>query len=310
LVIDFHIHAFADKIAARAIGSLQQNLREGGLDDTAYSDGTYSNTEAFFEKAAVCGVYMPIATKLSQMRICNDTAAQKNNYTSDKGGSTASGAVGTSEASGTNEAVGTNKAVGTSGHVRFWSYGSVFPLTDSAEEMAAVLSELERIKSLGLYGIKLHPDYQVFFVDDERVFPIYEKCAEIGLPIMFHAGFDPVSPKLTHSTPERQARVLDTFPKLTAIFAHMGGEDHWEAVEELICGRDCYIDTAYCGDNMESSQMERMIKKHGTERVLFGSDFPWKSPVDIKRKIDSLNLTVNEFEQIYYKNALELLNKV
>jgi predicted TIM-barrel fold metal-dependent hydrolase len=277
VIIDYHIHAFADKIAARAIGTLQQNLRDGGLDDTAYSDGTYSDTETFFAKEGFGGVFMPIATKLSQMTICNDTAAAKNNY--------------------------------SSGNARFWSYGSVFPVTQSDDEMRLVLDELERIKALGLYGIKLHPDYQQFFVDDEKVFPVYEKCAELSLPIMFHAGFDPVSPKLTHATPDRSARVLDAFPGLTAIFAHMGGEDHWDEAEELLCGRDCYIDTAYCGDNMESERMERMIKKHGADRVLFGSDFPWKSPADIKRKIDSLELSDEERQCIYYKNAVKLLRE-
>jgi predicted TIM-barrel fold metal-dependent hydrolase len=271
LYIDFHLHAFADKIAERAIGELQKNLREGGLDDTAYSNGTMSDTISYYEKHDYCGVLMPIATKPSQMRVCNDWAAEKNDKK------------------------------------RFWSYGSIYPKTTSAEELAAVLSELERIKALGLFGIKLHPDYQTFYPDDESIFPIYEKCSELSLPIMFHAGFDPISPNLTHATPDRLLRVIETFPKLTAIFAHMGGEDHWDEVEELLCGKNCYIDTSYCAENMESSQMERMIKKHGSKRVLFGSDFPWKDPVVIVNKINSLKLTEDELEDIFNKNALELL---
>jgi predicted TIM-barrel fold metal-dependent hydrolase len=275
LVIDFHIHAFADKIAARAMGELQKNLREGGLDDTAFSDGTYSDTEAYFRRTGFSGVFMPIATKPSQMTICNTVAAEKNNY--------------------------------SAGDARFWSFGSVFPLTKTADERQAVLDELSRIKSLGLYGVKLHPDYQVFYPDDENVFPVYEKCAELGLPIMFHAGFDPISPKLTHATPDRLLRVIENFPKLTAIFAHMGGEDHWDEVITLLCGKNCFIDTSYCADNMDSALMERMIKMHGSKRVLFGSDFPWKTPDVIVTKLKTLNLSDGEIHNILYKNALKLL---
>jgi predicted TIM-barrel fold metal-dependent hydrolase len=275
LVIDFHVHAFANKIAARAIEELKKNLREGGLDDTAFSNGTYSDTEAYFERNGVSGVFMPIATKPSQMTVCNDFTAAKNNY--------------------------------SAGESRFWSYGSVFPLTNSSDELNFVLAETSRIKSLGLYGIKLHPDYQIFYPDDENVFPIYEKCAELGLPIMFHAGFDPISPTLTHATPDRLLRVIENFPKLTAIFAHMGGEDHWDEVFELICGKNCYIDTSYCAENMDSALMERMIKKHGSERVLFGSDFPWKAPDSIVTKLKTLNLSEAETDNILYKNALKLL---
>jgi predicted TIM-barrel fold metal-dependent hydrolase len=281
VIIDFHIHAFADKIAERAIGTLRQNLRDGGLDDRVYGDGSYSGTERMLvtggldSEAGYSGVYMPIATKLTQMTIINNVAAEKNNY--------------------------------SCGDVRFWSYGSVFPLTDGADELQVVLDELERIKALGLYGIKLHPDYQTFYVDDERVYPVYEKCSELRLPIMFHAGFDPVSPKLTHCTPDRAVRVLDTFPDLTVILAHMGGEDHWDEAYNLICGRNCYIDTAYCGDNMDSALMTRMIKKHGADKVLFASDFPWKSPADIRRKIDTLSLTDDERRLIYEDNAKCLL---
>ncbi|MDR0987369.1 MAG: amidohydrolase family protein [Ruminococcus sp.] len=289
MVIDFHVHAFADKIAERAIGELRKNLREGGLDDAAYSDGTYSDTEAYFCRAGsgdgsgagnrenYCAVFMPIATKPSQMTICNNIAAGKNNY-----------------------------SVGGS---KFWSFGSVFPKTSNPEELDAVLAELSRIKSLGLYGIKLHPDYQLFYPDDENVFPVYEKCAELGLPIMFHAGFDPISPKLTHATPDRLLRVIECFPNLVAIFAHMGGEDHWDEVYDLLCGKNCFIDTSYCAENMDSALMEKMIKKHGSERVLFGSDFPWKTPEIIVTKLLTLGLTEDDISNILYKNALKLINQ-
>jgi predicted TIM-barrel fold metal-dependent hydrolase len=271
LYIDFHLHAFADKIAERAIGELQKTLRESNHDGTVYSNGTYSDTLSYYENHDCHGVFMPIATKPSQMKVVNDWAAQTND------------------------------------RERFWAFGSIYPKTASREELDIVLSELERIKALGLYGIKLHPDYQTFFPDDENIFPVYEKCSELGLPIMFHAGFDPISPKLTYATPDRLRRLIDNFPKLVAIFAHMGGEYYWDEVEKLLCGKNCYLDTSYCIVDMENSQAERMIKNHGSEHMLFGSDFPWKEPCAIINKIRTLNLTEDELENIFYKNAQHLL---
>lgn len=52
------------------------------------------------------------------------------------------------------------------------------------------LDELDRIKALGLKGVKLHPDYQRFLVDDPRCIPIYEKISRLGLITVFHTGLD------------------------------------------------------------------------------------------------------------------------
>ena len=49
------------------------------------------------------------------------------------------------------------------------------------------LEELERVKKLGMKGIKLHPDYQGFFFDDPRAYPVYERCADLGLIVVLNA---------------------------------------------------------------------------------------------------------------------------
>ena len=57
-----------------------------------------------------------------------------------------------------------------------YCFGSVYPTAENA------VDELHRIKALGLKGVKFHPDYQEFFVDDPAVFPVYEAAAALGLP--------------------------------------------------------------------------------------------------------------------------------
>ena len=85
------------------------------------------------------------------------------------------------------------------------------------------LEELERVKKLGMKGIKLHPDYQGFFFDDPRAYPVYERCADLGLIVVIHAGSDPVSPGGIHADPQAIVRVLDRFPRLILVAAHFGG---------------------------------------------------------------------------------------
>ena len=78
---------------------------------------------------------------------------------------------------------------------RFISFGGIHPDADDYEQ------EIAHIKKLGLHGIKLHPDYQGFMIDDERMDKIYDAIERADLPVIFHSGYDCVSPDLIHSTP-------------------------------------------------------------------------------------------------------------
>ena len=75
-------------------------------------------------------------------------------------------------------------------------YGNIFCFGSVHPDAEDCVDELYRIKELGLKGVKLHPDYQNFFVDDERVYPIYDTLSRLQLPILFHAGYDAVSTAL------------------------------------------------------------------------------------------------------------------
>ncbi len=180
-------------------------------------------------------------------------------------------------------------------------FGSVNPLSDNA------LSELERLKAANIKGIKLHPDYQDFFVDDERLFPIYKKCGELSLIITFHAGLDPYSKEVVHAPPKSIAKIAKMFKDNTFIAAHMGGMDMSDEVETYLVGTpNVYFDTAMCCEFLSTDTALRIIKSHGVDKILFGSDLPW-STVDLQRNfINSLDLTENEKELIFYKNAMRL----
>ena len=260
--IDFHVHAFADKIAERTMKALEATAGEQGA-----TNGTLSDTEEKMQRWGVDGfVLLSIATKPTQHLVCNNWAASC-----------------------------------MSEHV--FPFGSVHP---DGED---VLAELERIKALGLYGVKLHPDYQHFYADEERMLPIYRKCGELGLPVIFHAGVDPVCPEDIHCTPKMAARMLEKCPDTTIILAHLGGNECWDEVEEILAGNfgNLYMDTSLAGRYIPADKLQRIIKKHGAERILFASDCPWDRPDLTRDKLRSIGLSAEEERMIFAGNAKRLL---
>ena len=186
----------------------------------------------------------------------------------------------------------------------FYCFGSVHP------DAPDVLDEVQRIKELGMHGIKLHPDYQDFLIDDPKMFPIYDAISALGLPVTFHTGWDPLSPDLTHAAPQAVAKVVKLFPHLTVIAAHMGGMARYQEAETFVAGQPLYIDTSMSARMCSVEQFERLVSKHGSERVLFGSDCPWSRSCDEFAFIERTHLTDRDKENIYFKNAQQLLGLI
>ena len=168
-------------------------------------------------------------------------------------------------------------------------------------------SEIIRIKELGLKGIKFHPDYQNFFVDEARMFRIYEKVFEADFAVLFHAGYDIGLPAPHHCTPDRLSHVLDAFPGARIIAAHMGGQSMWNAVEEYLVGRDLYFDTSYSQKFLDTSQFLRIIKNHNPKRILFATDSPWADQAEEIERIKSAGLEKSLLDDILCNNAANLL---
>ncbi|MBR6967699.1 MAG: amidohydrolase family protein [Ruminococcus sp.] len=171
------------------------------------------------------------------------------------------------------------------------------------------LAEVERIRSLGLYGVKFHSEYQLFRPDEERMFPIYEKIAELGLIAVFHGGWDPYSGDEVRAVPESFAAVAGRFPQLRIVAAHLGGMKMWEDVERYTAGRfdNLWFDVGVISRYISDGQLLRIIRMQGADRVLFGSDCPWDEPANEIAMIERLELTEEEREMIFYRNAEKLL---
>lgn len=160
----------------------------------------------------------------------------------------------------------------------------------------------------GIKGIKLHPDYQEFFVDEPDLIPMYRAISDAGLVLLFHAGVDIGLPPPIHCTPDRLARVLDAVPDLKVIAAHMGGYKCWDDVRKYLVGRDLYFDTSYSIADLGKEEMLDIVKTHGVERILFGTDSPWTDQSKEVAAIRSLPLSDEEINEILGGNAVRLLN--
>lgn len=178
-----------------------------------------------------------------------------------------------------------------------FGFGALHPHT--ADPIAC----LEHFKEWGFSGVKYHPDMQTFELDDQRMFPVYAWLEEHRLPVYFHMG----DPRYDYSRPYRLARVLDRFPGLIAIAAHLGGYCRWEEAENCLKGAQVYYDTSSALAFMEPERATEIILGHGTDKVLFGTDYPVTNQADELERFYKLDLTPDQQKAILGDNACRLL---
>lgn len=183
----------------------------------------------------------------------------------------------------------------------FFAFGSVHPDADD------VFDELERIKDMGLKGVKFHPEYQKFYVDDVKMKPIYKKISSLGLITVFHAGYDYGYAPPYHCMPDNLLGALSWFDS-PVIAAHWGGVNCGAEVIEKLCGKDVWFDLSFGYSTMPKAIAQEIVDKHTPERVIFASDMPWHRPSWEKQLIETLDISQSDRDKIYYKNALKLLN--
>lgn len=256
-IVDFHAHAFHDKIAEKAAQNLNEYYGIPLAGNGLFSVLLDSMKESGIDKLVVHAT----ATKAAQVEVINDYVA---------------GLI-------TPDIIG---------------FGTLHPDYQGFEK------ELDRIVSLGLRGIKLHPIFQDFAIDTPVMLSVYRAIAERRLPVLLHVG-DENSDK---STPRRLAAVLDAIPDLTVVAPHLGGYAEWEDAKTYLLGREnVYLDTSSAIRFMSPEAAAEIIRTHGADRVLFGTDYPLALHKDELLRFDALPLTKEEQEQILWKNAYRLL---
>jgi len=160
--------------------------------------------------------------------------------------------------------------------------------------------DINELISLGLKGVKMHPDIQAVAINDERCMKIFEICERKQLPVLLHTG----DKRYDFSNPDRLIPVLEEFKNLTVIGAHFGGWSVWEsAARELHGYKNFYIDTSSSLYALQPSVARELVELYGDDKVLFATDFPmWKPEEELQRYL-KMELTDKQNEKIFFENA-------
>lgn len=182
---------------------------------------------------------------------------------------------------------------------RFIGLGTLHPESDDFER------DIDEILSLGLHGVKLHPDIQGYKIDDYRCLKIYELCEKAKLPILMHTG----DSRFDNSNPNRLVPVLETYTDLVIIGAHLGGWSVWEEASKKLKGYDnLYVDCSSCFNWLDNNTVKQIFESYGTDKVLFGTDYPMWSPSKELKRFFSLGYSEQINKQILADNAIKVFN--
>ncbi len=268
MIIDFHTHQFPDKIAEKTIGML---AAKGG--HTPHTNGTAADLTRVLTEAGVdLGVVLPVVTKPSQFDTVNECAAALHEV-----------------------------------YPNLLSFGGIHP------EDGDIKAHVAKIAALGLKGIKIHPDYQGVMIDDERYVRIAKEALAHGLMIVTHAGVDDGFPETVHCPADRAARFLDAVydgknpDRPMIVFAHGGANRTYDEALRYLGDKNVFFDLAAITAYTDPATVEKIIRTHGAERILFASDCPWGSPLQAADFVRALTISEADKEAILGGNAARAL---
>lgn len=166
--------------------------------------------------------------------------------------------------------------------------------------------ELLNLKSKGINGIKLHPDFQKFDFNDKELFPIYDFLAENNMFVLTHAG----DYRYGFSHPEKIADIAKKFPKLNIIGAHFGGWSQWDIALNVLNLPNMYFDTSSTFGFSDASHAKKAFDVFDNTHIFFGTDFPmWDHKTELEN-IMKLKLSDDILENVLYNNFINFYNSI
>lgn len=172
------------------------------------------------------------------------------------------------------------------------------------QDVEDIGAEMDDIERRGLRGIKVHPDFQEFFIDDERMLPMYEEANRRGLIVLFHMG----DKRTDFSSPRRLMHVLEKLPDFTCIAAHLGGYTEWEDARKVLQGANVYVDTSSSLFALTREQALHSIEHFGVDHTMFGTDFPMWEPAQELERFFALELDEDANRKILFDNFSRLFS--
>ena len=281
MIIDFHTHTFPAKNSVSIIQKL------GGISHTMpFTDGSVHGLIASMKEADIdYSVNLPVMTSAEQVEKVNSSLINQREQLLSEGVIT---------------------------------FGGMHPDYENYRE------ELKHIKQSGIPGIKIHPAYQNVDLDDARMMRIIDCASELDLIVLTHAGIDIGLYDHNYCSVEHILKIIDQIHPPKFVLAHMGNWDCWEDVERDLAGANIWLDTAfavgpitadlrqdtrpYKEETLSDVDFVRICRKHGMDKILFGTDSPWQEQKEYIERIRRTGITSEEQELILAGNARKLLD--
>jgi predicted TIM-barrel fold metal-dependent hydrolase len=196
----------------------------------------------------------------------------------------------------------TNEFIGTVPRDRLVPMGTVHPELSVDENMRS-------LKDNGIVGVKLHPLFQALSLSDPRVRDICAALAEAGMPVITHVGAGGDDDANDRGAPSALRALADALPTLNLIACHYGGYHRLDEAEEHVVGSRVTLETSWPPTlaELDEERLVALIRRHGADRVVFGSDWPMADPAAEIAAIRNLGLTEDEVDGILGGNVTRLL---
>lgn len=280
MIIDFHTHTFPAKISESVLAKLSR------LSHTQYfTDGSTQGLISSMKKAGVTySVNLPVMTDADQVEKVNSSLITGKETLAKQG---------------------------------IITFGGMHP------DYTDYQKELSRLRQNGIPGIKIHPAYQNTDLDDIRMMRIIDCASQLGLIVVTHAGIDIGIFDHNYASVPQIIKIIDELHPDKFVLAHMGSWACWDEVEQELAGAPVFFDTAfsigpvtpdpaksgvpYLSSNLSDEDFIRIIRKHGTDKILFATDSPWEDQKDYIGRIRRMPLTGTEQRRIFSGNAAALL---
>jgi hypothetical protein len=196
-----------------------------------------------------------------------------------------------------------NAFVGSLDPDHFIGFGTVHPGRTVEDNVAS-------LRANRLRGVKIHPLFQGYALDDRRLWDILG-ALEGEFVCLFHVGPETPDGDNSLAPPKMVALIAEAFPRLAIIAAHLGGYHvHTEALEHIV-GRpgNVFLDTSWPPSvgRVEPEVLRSIIDRHGPDRVVFGSDWPMADPTAEIAAIRALGLADADTEAVLGGTLTRLL---
>ena len=168
-------------------------------------------------------------------------------------------------------------------------------------------ARVREIAAAGFRGVKLHPYYQDFYLDDERMTPAYRAVAGAGLVLVCHTGFDVAFPRVRRCDPQRIARVVERVPDLKLVTTHLGSWSDWDEVEKHLLGRPVHMEISYSLEELTADRARSLLSRHPAQYILFGTDSPWQDQSAALARLRALGFGARWESAVLEENAARLL---